>query len=564
MFSRFTDVNRQSGQDRKTALIIAIEKNNTKKFYSLLNKPGIDVDLGDAYYRTPLMYAFFSGRIEFVNALLQKGANLNLADAGGRTLLYYYAESGKTEVVKALVSLGANIDYYNLEQKNHCLNIMSREMLHAIFSTAMQGDILKILRSNLVSNTVRSSYFSFLVKTQQWKTLVLFFSQLPPDARDIRLLAYETLPADFQNEQIRNTCLRDSVVAGKEKNVTELLRQGAEFDQRDDKGIHLLKLMTPQMLKEVFMCRGKKTAQVVLNLAKEPEGQGIFVNYSEFLKEENDIELIKELLSASLKCPKQDNIASVLTELFYLLPENEIDEKTQQAVFRYANASLAEKIIKLGFDCNFTIPAGRHVLYEVKDQVRKLIFNYLQPESVFTAFKVPAKNQEEAKETNRIAEEYGEYLATGKSWETLKNLVKSDFVERNSKAVMYEILPEDLRDDALSEYLRGFFPEKLDAFDDLPAGLFSFSNEEVIACVKANIDSEYSLSVLAKKIEPDGFSIKDRWENCTVCNGTGVVGNLDAALERDCYAYDCGFCHGKGKVRSELVIYKNKQVIWRL
>ena len=50
-----------------------------------------DVDSGDKFARTPLMYCVLGDRMECGEMLIKSGANVNHKDVGGRTALHWAA-----------------------------------------------------------------------------------------------------------------------------------------------------------------------------------------------------------------------------------------------------------------------------------------------------------------------------------------------------------------------------------------------------------------------------------------------------------------------------------------
>jgi ankyrin repeat protein len=68
---------------------------------------GVDLDLYDNEYLTPLSYAANEGRLEAVEFLLNHGAKVNEVDLRGWTPLMWAATAGHLEVVKRLLENGA-------------------------------------------------------------------------------------------------------------------------------------------------------------------------------------------------------------------------------------------------------------------------------------------------------------------------------------------------------------------------------------------------------------------------------------------------------------------------
>lgn len=52
---------------------------------------GQEIDHGDQFGRTPLMFTILADRLECAELLLRAGANVNCKDKGGRTALHWAA-----------------------------------------------------------------------------------------------------------------------------------------------------------------------------------------------------------------------------------------------------------------------------------------------------------------------------------------------------------------------------------------------------------------------------------------------------------------------------------------
>ena len=67
-----------------------------------------DIDAGDKFGRTPLMFCILGDRIDCAEMLVKAGADVNCRDIGGRTALHWSANKGNLRCVKLLLSKGAN------------------------------------------------------------------------------------------------------------------------------------------------------------------------------------------------------------------------------------------------------------------------------------------------------------------------------------------------------------------------------------------------------------------------------------------------------------------------
>lgn len=66
----------------KIAIMLRIDK---------LTASGQEIDHGDQFGRTPLMFTILADRLECAELLLRAGANVNCKDKGGRTALHWAA-----------------------------------------------------------------------------------------------------------------------------------------------------------------------------------------------------------------------------------------------------------------------------------------------------------------------------------------------------------------------------------------------------------------------------------------------------------------------------------------
>ena len=64
-----------------------------------------DIDSGDKFGRTPLMFCVLSDRSECAELLLKAGAEINKKDIGGRTALHWAAHKVRTFHLLVLQSM---------------------------------------------------------------------------------------------------------------------------------------------------------------------------------------------------------------------------------------------------------------------------------------------------------------------------------------------------------------------------------------------------------------------------------------------------------------------------
>ncbi|XP_021351828.1 inversin-like isoform X2 [Mizuhopecten yessoensis] len=83
--------------------------NGDKPFLArLILSNGSDVDTGDQFGRTPLMFCILADRLDCAELLLKAGAQVNKKDKGGRAALHWAAHKGNFRLLKLLLSKGAD------------------------------------------------------------------------------------------------------------------------------------------------------------------------------------------------------------------------------------------------------------------------------------------------------------------------------------------------------------------------------------------------------------------------------------------------------------------------
>jgi len=93
-----------------TALHRESEYGDVEKVGSLLEQPGIDVNVKNKDGRTTLIIASRCGRTKIVAMLLEKGADVDAKDNNGKTALMQASTSGRTEIVQMLLNKGADVN----------------------------------------------------------------------------------------------------------------------------------------------------------------------------------------------------------------------------------------------------------------------------------------------------------------------------------------------------------------------------------------------------------------------------------------------------------------------
>ncbi|XP_025099577.1 inversin-like isoform X3 [Pomacea canaliculata] len=87
-----------------------------------------DLDVGDQFGRTPLMFCVLADRLECAELLLKARSHINIRDKGGRTALHWAAHKGNYRLMKLLLSRGA--DYREKDNEGQtALHLITRHKL---------------------------------------------------------------------------------------------------------------------------------------------------------------------------------------------------------------------------------------------------------------------------------------------------------------------------------------------------------------------------------------------------------------------------------------------------
>jgi ankyrin repeat protein len=84
------------------------KEENLVKILDLLVERGVDVNLSDKYYQTPLIYASRTGRAKLVDSLVKYKVDINARDDNDWTSLHHASYKGNLKVVQKLLKLGAD------------------------------------------------------------------------------------------------------------------------------------------------------------------------------------------------------------------------------------------------------------------------------------------------------------------------------------------------------------------------------------------------------------------------------------------------------------------------
>ncbi len=98
--------------DQQPALIYAAREDSWRAFDLLMAHPKIDINLGNQYNETPIMYTALLGDLPRTQKLIDKGARVSQP---GWNALHYATVKSQLAVVKLLLSKGASVDEVNPE-----------------------------------------------------------------------------------------------------------------------------------------------------------------------------------------------------------------------------------------------------------------------------------------------------------------------------------------------------------------------------------------------------------------------------------------------------------------
>ncbi|MEM7252063.1 MAG: ankyrin repeat domain-containing protein [Pseudomonadota bacterium] len=99
-----------SHNDAPTPLPLVVQGNHPAVVSALLDTPGIQVDVGDRFHRTPIGFAALEARWSMVRQLIDAGADINqsIRQHVNRSLLQIAAETGDQTLVQWRLDIGGN------------------------------------------------------------------------------------------------------------------------------------------------------------------------------------------------------------------------------------------------------------------------------------------------------------------------------------------------------------------------------------------------------------------------------------------------------------------------
>ncbi|NXE91547.1 ANKE1 protein, partial [Menura novaehollandiae] len=109
---------------------------------------GVQVDIKDKYYKTPLMVACASGNIVLVEYLLEKGADVNATDNFLWTPLHHACYNGHLDIAEVLVKAGAAVDAPGIGNATPLMRAIEACRLDMVYFLITAGADIQITNSN--------------------------------------------------------------------------------------------------------------------------------------------------------------------------------------------------------------------------------------------------------------------------------------------------------------------------------------------------------------------------------------------------------------------------------
>ena len=112
-----------------------VVKYNVTGLYLYLFKCGLNLDICDDNYDTPLIYAVKNNRIILVKELIKCSVDLNLAGEFEATPLHLAVSEGYAEIVKILLKSGADVslvDERNLSALDYAIDEKNEQIINLL------------------------------------------------------------------------------------------------------------------------------------------------------------------------------------------------------------------------------------------------------------------------------------------------------------------------------------------------------------------------------------------------------------------------------------------------
>ncbi|KAK0737454.1 hypothetical protein B0T21DRAFT_410905 [Apiosordaria backusii] len=194
-------------------LVLAIDRHTSiETIETLLDWPGVNVDVQDREGRTPLFVATEKGAVKTVEMLLKRGVDVDLATKQGQTPLSQAISDGKIEIIRLLIA--ARAETYNARDAD------GRPMLHLAVETPSCGEEIfeLLLRGNAEPDRTDSAGTTALIRAAK-----------VPNSTALRILLKYKARVNIRDLEGR-TALFHAVDQSHKAVAEELLRNGAEVN----------------------------------------------------------------------------------------------------------------------------------------------------------------------------------------------------------------------------------------------------------------------------------------------------------------------------------------------
>ncbi|XP_061179399.1 uncharacterized protein LOC133188025 [Saccostrea echinata] len=117
---------------KRSALLVAMEKNHKDITKTLLKIEGVDVNAHDIESRYPLHLAAMKGNEDFVKTLLDKKAKVDCVDGNDVTPLNTASTSGFKDITELLLKGGAKLNKFDNKEKSPLINALENEHIDVV------------------------------------------------------------------------------------------------------------------------------------------------------------------------------------------------------------------------------------------------------------------------------------------------------------------------------------------------------------------------------------------------------------------------------------------------